>query len=136
MSLKTSFPRSFSAYYVEKRKTKKVFLQQVNQVVDWKPVSRILERYYTKGQSTRGRKAYPPLALFKMCLLQTWYGLSDYGVEEQVNDSLSAMRFCDLQLEDEVPDHSIICRFRKTLSDQGAGTYFCNQSMSNVKQNK
>lgn len=111
---------SFSAYYVEKRKTKKVFLQQVNQLIDWKPVNRILERHYTKGQSVRGRKAYRPLVLFKMCLLQTWYGLSDYGVEEQVNDSLSAMRFCDLHLEDDVPDHSVVCRFRKALSDQGA----------------
>ena len=111
---------SFSAPYVERRKTKKVFLKQVNQVINWDPIKRILARYYTKGQSSTGRKAYPPLVLFKMCLLQTWYGLSDYGVEEQVNDSLSAMRFCDLHLEDDVPDHSIVCRFRKALNQAGA----------------
>jgi IS5 family transposase len=55
-----------------------------------------------------------------MTLLQTWYNLSDYGVEEQVNDSLSCMRFCGLQLADEVPDHSVVCRFRKALNHSGA----------------
>jgi IS5 family transposase len=40
-----------------------------------------------------------------MTLLQTWYNLSDYGIEEQVNDTLSSMRFCGLRLEDDVPDH-------------------------------
>ena len=111
---------SFSKYYVEKRKTKKVFLQQINQLIHWEPIIRILEKYYPTGQSDRGRKAYPALVLFKMALLQTWYNLSDYGVEEQVNDSLSCMRFCGLQLEDEVPDHSVVCRFRKALSNSKA----------------
>ena len=55
-----------------------------------------------------------------MILLQTWYNLSDYTVEEQVNDTLSAMRFCGLQLEDEVPDHSVVCRFRKAMNKSGA----------------
>ena len=30
------------------------------------------------------------------------------------------MRFCGLQLEDEVPDHSVVCRFRKALNHSGA----------------
>ena len=30
------------------------------------------------------------------------------------------MRFCGLQLEDEVPDHSVVCCFRKALSQTGA----------------
>ena len=53
-------------------------------------------------------------------LLQTWYNLSDYGVEEQVNESPSCMRFCGLQLADEVPDHSVVCRFRKAFNQSGA----------------
>jgi transposase, IS5 family len=55
-----------------------------------------------------------------MTLLQTWYNLSDYGIEEQVNDTLSFIRFCGLQLEDDVPDHSVVCRFRKALNHSGA----------------
>ena len=80
----------------------------------------ILEKYYTKGQNNTARKAYPPLVLFKMTLLQTWYNLSDYGIEEHVNDTLSFMRFCGLELEDELPDNTLVCRFRKTLNLSGA----------------
>lgn len=120
MPIKTSQPLSYTSYYVEKRKTKRVFLKQIAQLINWESVTNVLEKYYPTGQSGQGRKAYPPLVLFKMTLLQTWYHLSDYGVEEQVNDSLSFMRFCGLQLEDEVPDHSVVCRFRKALNDTKA----------------
>lgn len=120
MPIKTSFPISYTSYYVEKRKTKRVFLKQIAQLIHWESVINVLEKHYPTGQSGQGRKGYPPLVLFKMTLLQTWYNLSDYGVEEQVNDSLSCMRFCGLQLEDEVPDHSVVCRFRKALNQSGA----------------
>ena len=116
MPIKTSLPLSYTHYYVEQRKTKRTFLKQIAQLIDWESVSRTLERYYPTGQSGRGRKAYPALVLFKMDLFQTWYTLSDYGVAEQVNDSLFCMRFCGLQLEDQVPDHSVVCRFRKALN--------------------
>ena len=119
MPIKTSLPLSYTHYYVEQRKTKRTFLKQITQLIDWESVSRTLARYYPTGQSGRGRKAYPALVLFKMTLLQTWYTLSDYGVEEQINDSLSCMRFCGLQLEDQVPDHSVVCRFRKALNQSG-----------------
>ena len=60
--------------------------------------------------------AYCGLLLFKMLLLGIWNGLSDYGVEELVNDSLSASAFCNLALEDDVPDHSILSRFRTHMT--------------------
>jgi IS5 family transposase len=37
-----------------------------------------------------------------------------------VNDRLSAMRFCGLSLEDTVPDHSPLSRFRSELTATGA----------------
>ena len=123
-----------STQYVEKHKNKKVFLQQTNQLINWEPIIRTLEQHYVVGQSDRGRKAYPAIVLFKMTLLQTWYNLSDYGVEEQVNDSLSFMRFCDLQLEDEVPDHSVVCRFRKALNKSGAWDALLIQINHQLKQ--
>ncbi len=120
MPIKTSPPLSYTSYYVEKRKTKRIFLQQIGALIDWEAVTNVLEKHYPTGQSGQGRKAYPALVRYKMLLLQTWYNLSDYGVEEQVNDSLSCMHFCGLQLEDEVPDHSVVCRFRKALNQSGA----------------
>ena len=41
-----------------------------------------LKKYYSKGVSVAGRASYSGLLLFKVSLLQTWYGLSDYEMEE------------------------------------------------------
>jgi len=101
------------------RKTRRTFLGQINQMVHWEPLVEVIEKYYTKGKASTGRKAYPALLLLKMSLLQTWYNLSDYAVEEQLNDSLSFMHFCGLQLHDQVPDHSVLSRFRTVLSKAG-----------------
>jgi len=53
-----------------------------------------------------------------MQLVSIWYGLSDVQTEEMVNDSLSTMRFCSLALEDSVPDHSTLSRFRTELTQK------------------
>ena len=103
---------SFTSAYVSRRKLKSEFFTQMNKCIDWNAIEVQIKKHYNKGTSVAGRPSYPGLLLFKMCLLQTWYGLSDYEVEEKVNDSLSFMQFVGLQLEDEVPDHSIISRFR------------------------
>ena len=99
MPIKTSQPISYTGYYVEKRKTKRVFLKQIAELIHWEAVTSVLEKYYPIDQAAQGRKAYLALVLMKRTLLQTWYHLSDYGIEEQVNDTLSLMRFCSLQLE-------------------------------------
>jgi len=46
--------------------------------------------------------------LFKICLLQTWYGLSDYEVEDRINDSISFGYFCGLNIDQADPDHSTL----------------------------
>ena len=111
---------SFTGMYVSRRKLKSTFFTQIDKLINWDEMDRMIKQYYSKGFSVAGRPSYPGLLLFKMCLLQTWYGLSDYEVEERVNDSLSFMQFVGLQLEDEVPDHSVISRFRSELTKKEA----------------
>ena len=111
---------SFSAISVSKRKIKSEFFDQMNQLLDWGAIDKEIRKYYSKGFSVSGRPSYSGLLLFKMTLLQTWYGLSDYEVEEKVNDSLSFMKFVGLSLEDEVPDHSVLSRFRTELTQKDA----------------
>ncbi|XOD67861.1 MAG: transposase [Flavobacteriales bacterium Tduv] len=41
--------------------------------------------------------------------------LSDIGTEELVKDLLSCMRFCRFRLEDQIPDHTTLCRFRNEI---------------------
>jgi IS5 family transposase len=68
----------FADYLVQKKKIKQEFFNQINQLIDWRPVSNIINSHYPKGESAIGRPSYEGIVLFKMTLLQTWYGLSDY----------------------------------------------------------
>jgi IS5 family transposase len=111
---------SFSAISVSKRKIKSEFFDQMNRLLDWAAIDKEIRKHYNKGFSVAGRPSYSGLLLFKMTLLQTWYGLSDYEVEEKVNDSLSFMKFVGLTLEDAVPDNSVLSRFRTEMTQKDA----------------
>jgi IS5 family transposase len=64
-----------------------------------------------------GRTPYSGLLLFKMLLIGIWYGgLSDEMVEEKANADLYVMKFLGLSLEDNVPDHSTLSRFRTHMT--------------------
>ncbi len=111
---------SFSTIAISKRKLKNDFFRQMNLLLDWSPIELELKKHYNKGFSVAGRPSYSGLLLFKMSLLQTWYGLSDYEVEERLNDSLSFMSFVGLTLEDSVPDNTVLSRFRTELTKKNA----------------
>lgn len=117
---KSNAQLSFSDLLVNQRKLKSNFFKQLEKLIDWNKIETEISRYYQKGKSADGRPSYSGLLLFKMSLLQTWYGLSDYEVEVQVNDSLSFMQFTGLSLEDSVPDHSVLSRFRSAMTKAGA----------------
>jgi transposase, IS5 family len=106
-------------YLVQRRKIKQEFFNQINLLIDWRPVSNLINKHYQKGESVSGRPSYDGMVLFKMTLLQTWYGLSDYEIEDRVNDSISFSRFAGISLDDSVPDHSVISRFRTELTEKG-----------------
>jgi len=63
------------------------------------------------------------LLLFKISLLQTRYNLSDYEVEDQINERLSFNNFIGLSLDDTVLDHSVLSRFRTELTKNKAYIY-------------
>ena len=79
-------------------------------------ISSIIDNDYTRGKSAVGCPSYDGILLFKMCLLQSWYGLSDYEVEDRINDSISFSYFCGLTIEQLAPDHSTLSRFRTALT--------------------
>jgi transposase, IS5 family len=85
------------------------FLTEVDALIDWLPVELVLDGIYS---SPKGRPSYPLLSMFKVLLLQQWYGLSDYMMEEALADRISFRRFTGFGLGDSVPDHSTISRFR------------------------
>jgi IS5 family transposase len=87
-------------------------LDKINKLVNWKAFENILKPIYS---SSTGRPSYPLLLLFKCLLLQTWYALSDYALEEILDDRLSFRRFVELNSAQNAPDHSTFSRFRDQL---------------------
>ncbi len=107
----------FADYFIEDRKHANNFLDKIDGFTDWKSIEKLLEKKYKKTVSADGGPAYPPLPMFKLLLLQRWYGLSDPGLEEALNDRISFIRFSGFSLSSPLPDYSSICRFcgRKLL---------------------
>ena len=90
-------------------------LDGINAVIDWSRLERQLSGLHNKE---RGEQAWPPLLMFKVLLLQSWYGLSDPKLEKQLARDLMFRRFINLSLTEGVPDHSTIWRFRNLLDKQ------------------
>ncbi len=46
---------------VEHLKRPKIFLEDVDQLVDWRPIEKILKKKLRRNQDAIGNPAYPPL---------------------------------------------------------------------------
>lgn len=112
--------KSFADLAVEHRIVKMPLFDRVNLMVDWQEIEKEISKYYQKGKSVDGRKSYSSLILFKMLLLQNWYGLSDEAIEENVRDRISFSKFCCIAMDEKVPDSTVLCRFRTALSKHNA----------------
>jgi transposase, IS5 family len=88
-------------------------LDRLSGLVKWYRFGKLLGGLRDAGSA--GRPAYEPLLMFKALLLQSLYGFSDAELEDALNDRLSFRRFVGLGLEQAVPDHSTLCRFRNVL---------------------
>ena len=91
-------------------------LDRIDQMIDWPKVAKKVSGIYA---SPEGRPAYPPVTMVKIIVLQQWYDASDAAIEEAVSDRLSFRRFAGRALQDAVPDHSTISRFRKEVAERG-----------------
>ena len=104
---------SFADGPVNQRAGRNGWLDEIGKLINWSAVMTLLDPIYA---SDEGRPSYPLLTYVKLLLLQQWYGLSDPGLEEAVDDRLSFRRFAGLPLDESVPDHSTIWRFRQELA--------------------
>src|SRR5689334_5943220 len=93
-----------------------VTLTQLGELIDWQPIRALLAPL---DPSRLGAPGYPAVPLLKALLLQQWYGLSDPGLEEALADRLSFRRFVGIALDERVPDHSTLWRFRQALGARG-----------------
>lgn len=92
-------------------------LDRLSSLVKWYRFEKVLARL--RQPDAAGRPAYSALVMFKALLLQSLYGLSDADLEYMLIDRLSFRRFVGLTLEERVPDHTTLNRFRNLLIEAG-----------------
>jgi len=85
-------------------------LVKIDNMIDFNFVYEIVNGNYKTG--VKGRKSYDPVILFKLCLLEYIYCLSDVKVIERARTDVAFRWFLWLSLEDNLPDDSTISYFR------------------------
>lgn len=83
-------------------------------IIPWSHCGALIESCYYKN--TRGRKPKDIEVMLHMYLIQTWFSLSDEGIEETIYDSYATHSFRGINFsEEKVSDSTTLCHFRKIL---------------------
>jgi IS5 family transposase len=109
---------SFSdAEYAGKRKKtrREVFLEEMDKVVPWQALLRLIEPFYPVAG--RGRRPYPLEAMLRVHLMQNWFALSDPAMEEALYEIASLRNFAGLKLSEPIPDETTVLNFRHLLEE-------------------
>jgi hypothetical protein len=91
----------------EKAQAKKIGINKIKDLIDWESFRNALEEilgYAKREKSKGGRPPFDPVFIFKILILQKYYGLSDDATEEQIEDRASFMGFLDLKVGVQIPD--------------------------------
>src|SRR3990170_3533663 len=105
------------AYEGKKKRTRKEkFLTEMDQIIPWKQLTRLIEPHYPKAGN--GRPPMGPEKMLRIYFMQQWFNLSDPAMEDALYDVHSMGRFAGIDLnQDPVPDESTILRFRHLLEE-------------------
>ncbi len=116
--------RSFASDDFEKyrKKTRKeVFLEEMDQIIPWKALSKVIKPYYPKPKGA-GRRPIGIERMLRIHFLQHWFELSDPGAEEALYDSRAMRQFVGIDLGKEpVPDETTILNFRHLMERYNLG---------------
>ena len=101
-------------------------LEKVAGSVDFESFRPVLDKLVASkpAKGPGGRPRFDAVMMFKVLLLQQWYGLADEKTEYQINDRVSFQRFLGLGLGDRVPDATTIWLFREQLGPDGCEALF------------
>lgn len=106
----------------KKQSESRTGVAKLSEIIDWEGFRSELEEilgYSKRAANVGGRPPFDPVLMFKVLVLQKYYGLSDAAVEEQVSDRFSFMAFLGLHPGDAVPDGNTVWDFREALERDG-----------------
>ena len=98
-----------------KKTRREVFLDEMELVVPWKALLRLIEPHYPVAG--RGRRPYPLESILRVHLMQNWFALSDPAMEEALYEIASLRTFARLSLTEAIPDETTILNFRHLLEE-------------------
>jgi IS5 family transposase len=109
---------SFDRY--AKTTKRAVFLAEMDRIVPWERLRKIVEPHYPRGEA--GRPPIDLMLMLRIHFLQQWFNLSDPAAEESLYDIDSMRRFAGIDLGNApVPDETTICKFRHLLERHDLG---------------
>jgi len=110
-------PLSFADLSLRKLKITRTgtFLERVSLTIDLSFTKQWHAEIHT---SERGRRPFDVDVMFRILLLQQWFGFSDPQAEEQIYDRQSFQDFLGITADTNIPDETTICRFRKVLVEK------------------
>jgi len=96
-------------------------LEMIHDVVDFEMFREVLEEgvLIRDRKSNAGAKPYDVVMMFKILILQRYYGLGDTQLEYQIIDRISFKKFLGLESGDKVPDEKTVWAFREKLTNEG-----------------
>jgi len=104
-----------------KKTRKELFLEEMDQIIPWKALSKVIKPYYPKPKGA-GRRPIGIERMLRIHFLQHWFELSDPGAEEALYDSRAMRQFVGIDLGKEpVPDETTILNFRHLMERYNLG---------------
>ena len=94
-------------------------LEKIIKVIDFDVFRETLETKLLNQnkKNNAGAKPYDVVMMFKIMILQRYYGLGDTQIEYQIIDRLSFKRFLGLESGDKVPDEKTVWLFRERMTE-------------------
>ncbi|MEK7074193.1 MAG: transposase [Patescibacteria group bacterium] len=89
-------------------------LMRMQRTIDFSFITPLVEHCY----SVLGRKAYDPICMVKLLILQTLYDLSERDVVEQADTNLLFRAFLERSLDDDIPHWTLLGKFRERLGEE------------------
>lgn len=96
-------------------------LDMISKVIEFEIFRDILEGKLlnTNKKNNAGAKPFDVVMMFKIMILQRYYGLGDTQIEYQILDRLSFKKFLGLESGDKAPDGKTVWAFREKLTNNG-----------------
>jgi IS5 family transposase len=89
-------------------------LMRMLRTIDFSFIQPLVEDCY----SDLGRKAYDPVCMVKLLILQTLYDLSERDVVEHADTNLLFRFFLERSLDDDIPHWTLLGKFRERLGEE------------------